>query len=332
MIRLMDCTLRDGANVVGKGFDAKITKIVMDILTESGVPIIEMGNAGGIGAYEVAGFTNALTDTEYLELIKPYLGKAEIGMFLNAKRYREAYIELGAGHGLNFLRCGADTGDAKISVAPVKAIKKYGMKAYYSAMKAYLLSPEELAEEAKFLEDCGLDQFTIMDSAGTMLPDDVARASEACVKAVKIPVAFHCHNNLGLSAANALAAYENGVEILDCGLMGMARSAGNMPTEAAVAVMQKYGEFKEIDLYSMLNGIDTRLMPAMEKHQYHNSIPPYDLVLGISGAHSSFGKLFKTVASEANVDLYRLIVEVSRKNRKNPSEELIRETARELCR
>ena len=210
MIRLMDCTLRDGANVVGKGFDAKITKIVMDILTESGVPIIEMGNAGGIGAYEVAGFTNALTDTEYLELIKPYLGKAEIGMFLNAKRYREAYIELGAGHGLNFLRCGADAGDAKISVAPVKAIKKYGMKAYYSAMKAYLLSPEELAEEAKFLEDCGLDQFTIMDSAGTMLPDDVARASEACVKAVKIPVAFHCHNNLGLSAANALAAYENG--------------------------------------------------------------------------------------------------------------------------
>ena len=49
MVRLMDCTLRDGANVVGKGFDAEITKIVLDILTESNVPIIEFGNAGGIG-------------------------------------------------------------------------------------------------------------------------------------------------------------------------------------------------------------------------------------------------------------------------------------------
>ena len=68
MVRLMDCTLRDGANVVGKGFDAEITKIVLDILTESNVPIIEFGNAGGIGAYEVAGFTNALTDMEYLDL------------------------------------------------------------------------------------------------------------------------------------------------------------------------------------------------------------------------------------------------------------------------
>ena len=63
-------------------------------------------------------------------------------------------------------------------------------------MKAYLLTPEELAEEAKFLESIGLDEFTIMDSAGTMMPDDVKRATECCKNAVKIPVAFHCHNNL----------------------------------------------------------------------------------------------------------------------------------------
>ena len=98
MVRLMDCTLRDGANVVGKGFDAEITKIVLDILTESNVPIIEFGNAGGIGAYEVAGFTNALTDMEYLDLVQPYIGKSEIGMFLNAKRFREPNVELAARH------------------------------------------------------------------------------------------------------------------------------------------------------------------------------------------------------------------------------------------
>ena len=331
MVRLMDCTLRDGANVVGKGFDAEITKIVLDILTESNVPIIEFGNAGGIGAYEVAGFTNALTDMEYLDLVQPYLGKSEIGMFLNAKRFREPNVELAASKGMKFLRCGADAGDArKISEVPVKTIKKCGMKAYYSAMKAYLLTPEELAEEAKFLESIGLDEFTIMDSAGTMMPDDVKRATECCKNAVKIPVAFHCHNNLGLSAANAIAAYESGADILDCGLMGMARSAGNLPTEAAVAFMQKYGEFKDIDLYTMLNGIDQRLLPAMEKHSYHDAIPPYDLILGVSGAHSSFGKTFNAVAKDTGVDLYKLIVEVSKINRKNPSEDLMREVAEKI--
>ena len=61
-VTLMDCTLRDGANVVGKGFNAELTDMMLDGLTANHVPIIEFGNAGGIGAYEVAGFTAAETD------------------------------------------------------------------------------------------------------------------------------------------------------------------------------------------------------------------------------------------------------------------------------
>ena len=71
-------------------------------------------------------------------------------------------------------------------------------------MKAYILTPDELAEEGKKLEAAGLDQFTIMDSAGTMLPDEVAAYTEKLCRAVTIPVAFHGHNNLGMSAANAV--------------------------------------------------------------------------------------------------------------------------------
>ena len=33
MVRLMDCTLRDGANVIGKGFDARLTKMMVEGLT-----------------------------------------------------------------------------------------------------------------------------------------------------------------------------------------------------------------------------------------------------------------------------------------------------------
>ncbi|MBQ7219718.1 MAG: 4-hydroxy-2-oxovalerate aldolase [Synergistaceae bacterium] len=331
-VTLMDCTLRDGANIVGKGFDAEITDMVLDGLTLCNVPVIEFGNAGGIGAYEVAGFTQALTDSEYLSIAQKYLTRgSELGMFLNAKRYREDYVALARENGLSFLRVGADAGELEISIAPIKCVKKYGLKAFYSLMKAYILSADELAEEAKALEDAGLDQITIMDSAGTMFPDQVAEYTSKLVNAVSIPVAFHCHNNLGLSSANALAAWQNGAKILDCGLMGMARSAGNLPTEVCVGMMQRYGEMKSIDLYKMLDFIEKRLMPAMEKHSYHNSITPLDLTLGISGCHSSFVKTFKTVAQEKNVNLFRLIVEVSAQNRKNPSESLIREVAERLA-
>ena len=330
MVKLMDCTLRDGANVVGKGFPKDLTSMILEGLISAGVPIIELGNAGGIGAYEVAGFTQAETDDTYLTLIKPYLGKAKLGMFLNAKRYREKNMDIAKEGGLNFLRCGADAGDCRVAFEPVRAIKERGMEAFYSAMKAYLLTPEELAEEAKQLEAIGLDEFTVMDSAGTMIPSEVSRYVEALVKAVKIPVAFHGHNNLALSAANAVAAYESGASILDCGLMGMARSAGNMPTEVCAAVMQKRGEMQDVDLYALLECIDKTAPVMKERYDYHNPIPPYDLILGVSGAHSSFGKLFRQAAAETGVSLYKLIVEVSKENRKNPDENLIRAVAKRI--
>ena len=328
MVTLMDCTLRDGANVVGKGFSAEITDMVLDGLTACHVPIIEFGNAGGIGAYEVAGFTAAETDQTYLDIAKKYLDRgSELGMFLNAKRYREKNVALAKESGLSFLRVGADAGDADISLQAIRDIKAGGLKAFYSLMKAYLLTPDQLAEEGKKLEQVGLDQITIMDSAGTMLPDQVAEYTRKLTAAVSIPVAFHCHNNLGLSAANAIAAYENGAAILDCGLMGMARSAGNLATEICVAIMQRRGEMGDIDLYGMLDFIDQRLQPAMAPHQYHNPVTPLDLTLGLSGCHSSFVKKFKTIAQEKQVNLFKLIVEVSAIDQKSPSEELIAKVA-----
>ena len=232
--------------------------------------------------------------------------------------------------GLSFLRVGADAGDGDISIPAVRDIKKAGLKAFYSEMKAYLLTADQLAEEAKKLEDAGLDEITIMDSAGTMLPGQVAEYTKKLTQTVSIPVAFHCHNNLGLSAANAVAAYENGAAILDCGLMGMARSAGNLATEMCVAIMRRYGQMKEIDLYGMLDFIDKRLQPTMDAHSYHNPVPPLDLVLGLSGCHSSFLKKFKAAAQEHQVNLYRLIVEVSAVDQKAPSDELIARTAAAL--
>jgi len=324
----MDCTLRDGANIVGKGFSAEITDMVLDGLTACSVPIIEFGNAGGIGAYEVAGFTAAETDQTYLDIAQKYLDRGSgLGMFLNAKRYREKNVALARESGLSFLRVGADAGDAALSFQVIKDIKASGMKAYYSLMKAYLLTPAQLAEEGKRLEEAGLDEITIMDSAGTMLPEQAAEYTRQLSQAVSIPVAFHCHNNLGLSAANAIAAYQNGAAILDCGLMGMARSAGNLATEVAIAIMRRFGEMEDIDLYGLLEFIQDRLEPAMRAYDYHNAISPLDLTLGLSGCHSSYVKRFKAVAEEKQVNLFRLIAAVSAIDQKSPSEELIARTA-----
>lgn len=74
-MKLMDCTLRDGGNVVGKGFDATLTKMMIEGLIASNITLIEMGNCLGIGAYEAANSIAPCTDEEYLKLRQPYLTK-----------------------------------------------------------------------------------------------------------------------------------------------------------------------------------------------------------------------------------------------------------------
>lgn len=194
-------------------------------------------------------------------------------------------------------------------------------------MKAYILSSKDLADEAKRLESYGLDEITIMDSAGTMLPLQVKEYVETMVNAVNIPVGFHGHNNLGLAAANSIVAVESGASSIDCGLMGMARSAGNLPTEVAIAVFNRMGMIKDIDFYKLLKFIDEKLAPKMEEYNYKAYIQPIDLVFGYAGCHSSFAGIFETVAKEKDVELYPLIVEASKINKKLPTEDLIQEVA-----
>ena len=329
-MKLMDCTLRDGANVVGTGFSRELTTMMIEGLIDCGIKTIEMGNAYGIGAYEGQKPVSPLNDTEYLDLIQPYLAKAEIGMFVGVKNAVPKNIDLAASKGLKFLRVGANAGDGASSKEGIAYIKKKGLICRYSLMKGYVLSAKELAKEAAMLESNGLDEITIMDSAGTMMPYQVAEYVAEMRAKVKIPVAFHGHNNMGLSVANAMAAYRAGAEVLDCGLLGMARSAGNLSTEVAVAVFQREGVRTGADLYTLLHFIDAKLGPAMEKHGYRAAICPVDLVYGLAGCHSNFAKLFEDASKAHNVDLYRLIMEVSAIDQKAPSAELIDKIARSL--
>ncbi len=328
-MRIFDCTLRDGGNVVGNGFSAELTESMVKNLIACGITEIELGNAKGIGSYD-SGAVAPLTDLEYMQLVRPYAGKAHLGMFLLANQAREDRVRQAAENGLSFLRVGIAAGDGTKAVEAVKMVKAAGLTCRYSQMKAYLLDAKALAQEAKMLEDAGVDCITIMDSAGTMTPDEVTEYVREMKALVSIPVGFHGHNNLGLSQANALAAIEAGADEVDTGLLGMARSAGNCSTELTAAALVRLGLFPEAGFYRLLAYLDSELIPAMKQHDYHVAVCPEDLILGLSGCHSSFLKLYHKVAAEEKVDTYQLIVRTSALDRKAPTEELMRRVAAEI--
>ena len=327
---LFDNTLRDGGNVVGHGFSLELTESIVKGLLAAGIQDIELGNCKGLGAYEQMGATNAPSDEAYFQVVQPYLSQGRMGMFLLAKCATEERVQRAASAGLEFLRVGANAGDGAGSVEAVKMVKAAGLTCRYSLMKAYVSSPEELAAEARMLQEAGVDKITIMDSAGTMFPEEAAAYTRALKAAVSIPVGFHGHSNLGLSQANALSAAAAGADEIDCGLLGMGRSVGNCATELAAATLEKKGYLKGVDLYKLLDYLEAELIPSMEAYNYHAAVGPVDLMLGLSGCHSNFLPIFRKVAEEEGVSLLRLIAGVSAIDRKNSSEALLREVAGKL--
>lgn len=329
-MNLFDNTLRDGGNVVGHGFNAELTESIVKGLLNAGIQDMEVGNCKGLGAYDILGATKACSDEEYFKVLQPYLPKGRIGMFQLASCAKEDHIRRAADAGLNFLRVGANAGDGKGSIEAIKLVKKAGLTCRYSLMKAYVSTPEELAEEAKMLADAGVDKITIMDSAGTMFPKDATTYVTALKSSVTIPVGFHGHSNLGMSQANAVAAAAAGADEIDCGLLGMARSAGNCSTEIAAATLKKEGYLPEVDLYKLLAYEENELIPAMAAYDYHVAVSPTDLMLGLAGCHSNYLPMFRKVSQEEGVSLHRLIADVSAINRKNPDEALLRRAAAEI--
>ncbi len=328
-MKIFDCTLRDGGNVVGNGFSPELTLSMIQGLIRCGIKDIEFGNAKGMGSHE-RGAAAPLSDLEYMQLAAPYADKASLGMFLLASQNDPEKIRQSVDNGMSFIRVGAAAGDGKKALEAVAAVKAAGLICRYSLMKAYLLTAEELAAESRMLQDAGVDIITIMDSAGTMLPDEVTLYTKTMKSALNIPVGFHGHNNMGLSQANALAAAYAGADEVDGGLLGMARSAGNCSTELTAATFVKLGIIKDLDIHALLSYLDRELIPAMEAYHYRPAVSPLDLVLGLSGCHSSFLGKFKEVAKEEGVDLYQLIIAASAKDRKAPSLELMHETAKSL--
>ena len=81
---IMDCTLRDGANVVGTGFSTELTKLMIEGLIDSHIKVIEMGHCTGLGSVKAGGKSCPVTDEEYLETIVLMPIKLTIGMFQTA--------------------------------------------------------------------------------------------------------------------------------------------------------------------------------------------------------------------------------------------------------
>lgn len=321
---LLDCTLRDGSYEIDFGFTADDTVELCRALEEAGLPYIEVGHGNGLGASEKGvGGVAAASDRDYLRAARRGTRRARVGAFFIPGIADESHLALAAAEGADFIRIGTNANESEQALPFIRAAKALGLETHYNAMKSYLISAAELALRADALADAGADVISVVDSAGGMLPGDVAMRVAALVEAVSIPVGFHGHHNLMMADANNLAALEAGALFVDSTLQGMGRSGGNAHTEVMVPLCERLGIQTGVDL--------DRCFAAAAWLQARRggvgALSALNVTLGATLMHSSFVPRIARVAARYGLEDLALIRAVAAVDRAAPSDAQIEAAA-----
>jgi 3-deoxy-manno-octulosonate cytidylyltransferase (CMP-KDO synthetase) len=243
MIKLLDCTLRDGGYYTNWHFDTKMVQDLVYALDLSNVDIIELGYKSPVkgGRYRKC---NDRFIWEVLDYKLPI--NSQLAFMVDAKDFiigKEISFSLindviaeAKDSPFSICRLAIKHDEIEKSIHIGKYIKDKGYDLIINLMGISLLSDEEIKEFGD-LELIGPLALYFADSYGALEPTRTEEIVQLFNK-FNIPIGVHTHDNLGLAFANCLSAINSGATYIDGTLLGMGRGVGNVKTEQLVTYLQ----------------------------------------------------------------------------------------------
>ena len=280
-IRLLDCTLRDGGFINDWRFGNQQIKQIATGAAAAGIDIIELGFLDSRRPFDPA--RSIFPDTDGIE--KTFEG-ISFGQSLPV-----AMID----YGTCPLDCVAPKREsllAGIRVIFKKDVKKAAL-AFCAELQAkgYLVfaqpvsvtgyTDEELHQLFQLINEISPCAVSIVDTYGLLKPDTLLFYYALFHQSLlpHIGLGFHAHNNLQLAFANCLALLhahkkDGGKRTLtlDGSMLGMGKSAGNVPLELLVSHLNQT-EHKKYALKPLLSVTQTVISPLYGDAPWGYSLP-----------------------------------------------------------
>jgi len=328
-IRLIDSTMRDGMHAVSHQFVPADIERIAAALENAGVDTVEICHGDGLGGSSFQYGFAAAEDADYFKAAMKVLKKTKLAVLLIPGIGTVEDLKAAAGGGAEVVRVATHVTEADVGLQHIAAARKLGMEAIGFLMMTHMADVPALVEQAKRFEGYGAEAVYVTDSAGALLPGEVAERVSAVKAAVSIPVGHHAHNNLGLAIANSLAAVEAGADYIDACCRGLGAAAGNAQLEVLNAVLIKSGYRTGIDLYKIMDAADEVVAPLMRRP---SAVDRNSLTIGYAGTYGSFLLHAVRAADKYGVDPRDILLEMGRRKAVGGQEDLILDVAYDLSR
>lgn len=327
MVQIVDTTMRDGSHALRHSYTADQVKRIAKALDESKVPFIEVTHGDGLGGSSYTYGFSKTDEFELLEAANEVITYSKLTVLLLPGIGTIEDLKSANRHGVKAVRVATHVTEGDVSAQHIKAAKELDMMAVGFLMMCHMAPPEVIAGEAKKMESYGADYINLADSAGYLTPQEVVKRIEAVKEAVKIPVGFHAHNNLGMAVANSLAAVEAGASYIDATVCGLGAGAGNTQIEVLAAVLQRESFETGLDLYGLMDLAKDVVKPLMLRPQ---EIDTGSLMLGYTGVYSSFLLHVYHAAEKYHIEPRDILMELGKRKMVGGQEDMIIDVAYQL--
>ncbi len=259
-IDIFDTTLRDGEQSPGASMNTEeklviareMLRLNVDVI-EAGFPISSPGDFESVRKIsELVGY-DAVVCALTRAIEKDIVVAADALQFAKRPRIHTG-IGVSESHMRDKLRLTPDQ-TVERAVEAVACAKKYVDDVQFYAEDAGRSDYAFLARIIQAVVDAGATVVNIPDTTGYSLPEEFGRRIKHLVDNVNgiegVTIAVHCHNDLGMATALAMAGVANGARQIECTINGLGERAGNTAMEEVVMAIKMHEA--ELDAHTDIN-------------------------------------------------------------------------------
>ena len=248
VVRIFDTTLRDGEQAPGIALTQPEKLEIAEQLARLNVDIIEAGfPISSPGEFDaVRQIASSVRGPVIAALARTATGDVERAAeaLKGAERWRiHTFISTSDVQRESMLRMSPQQVLQAIE-DNVRLAKSYTEDVEFSAQDATRTELDFLLECFRVAVACGATTINVPDTVGYATPTEFGELVRTVREAVPddVVISTHCHNDLGLAVANALAGIENGARQIEVAVNGIGERAGNCSLEEVAMIVRTRGE------------------------------------------------------------------------------------------
>lgn len=275
-IKLLDCTLRDGAYINDAEFGKPAMRGIISKLQDAHIDIIECGWLKDFDYKEGTTYFHIPSDS--LPYINNKNDKILYCAMIDWNRYDVSVLPQYDGKSIDAIRVVFPHGKHNEAIELGIKIREKGYKVLFQAANTLAYSDEDLIKLAEIMNDFKPVSLSVVDTFGSMYPADLERIVSVLDDNLdsEIELGLHAHNNQQLAFALCIRFTELLKDrrniIVDATLSGMGRGAGNATTELVASYINRVlnGNY---DMNAIMDSIDMYIQGFREKFSWGYSTP-----------------------------------------------------------